>query len=203
MYQTTPTVPSFLDTDGLAARARDDGQGLTELYRRLAPALYAWAALRIQPGLRGRLEPEDVVQETWWRALDTFDRFDSSRGSFRGWLFGIATHVLLNGIRNARRRTWTRPPDLGIRDPEPQDIVDDGTRISKKVARSENTRILVDRLLALPEAERDLLVHMGLEGLTAGQAAELLGISEASAAKRWQRLRERLRTDRPLRDLLG
>ena len=45
---------------------------------------------------------------------------------------------------------------------------------------------------ALPEEERKLVVHCGLEGLPLGEVAERLGISTEAAGKRWQRLRARL-----------
>src|SRR5947207_15106904 len=74
------------------------------LYERISPGLYTWASLRILPSIRSQLDPEDVVQEVWWRALDSYSTFDSRKGSFRSWIFGIATRVLLNAFRYLRVR---------------------------------------------------------------------------------------------------
>ena len=74
---------------------KGDREGFADLYERLAPSLYAWAAIRIHPRHRGRLDPADIVQDVWWRAMDRFSRFDPAQGSFRGWLFTIATNALI------------------------------------------------------------------------------------------------------------
>jgi RNA polymerase sigma factor (sigma-70 family) len=44
----------------------------------------------------------DLTAETFARALEARQRFDRSRGSARGWLFGIAKHVLSDSVARGR-----------------------------------------------------------------------------------------------------
>jgi DNA-directed RNA polymerase specialized sigma24 family protein len=66
------------------------------------------------------------------------------------------------------------------------------TSATRRIARNDALTKFLLRVQALDEDDRALLVHCGLEGLTAGEAAERLGISRDAAAKRWQRLKAQL-----------
>jgi len=46
---------------------------------------------------------EDVVQETWLIAVRRIRSFDPGRGSFVGWLRGIAGHAIQNRLRRRKR----------------------------------------------------------------------------------------------------
>jgi RNA polymerase sigma-70 factor (ECF subfamily) len=166
--------------------ARADGTRFAEIYTRVAPALYTWAALRIPAALRPRLDPEDVVQETWVRAFERFAAFDPERGSFRPWAFGIAGHVLLKALQ------WVRDAPAAERALDPQDVPDEATSVSRRIGRDEAVRDLVGVFARLDEEERQIVVHRGLEERPFTEIAALLGIQEAAARKRWQRVRERL-----------
>jgi RNA polymerase sigma-70 factor (ECF subfamily) len=64
--------------------------------------LYAYARWRCG-GLRDRAD--EVVQEAWLTAVRRVRDFDPARGSFAGWLRGIAANLLRNrSRRDARRR---------------------------------------------------------------------------------------------------
>jgi RNA polymerase sigma factor (sigma-70 family) len=177
------------------ARVREgDREGFEALYLRIAPSIYAWSCVRIHASLKGKLDPEDVVQEVWWRAMDSFDSFDAAKGSFRTWIFRIAKHVLLNGFRRLRVRSEI-PGDLRNRRLEalPPNLASQSTSIGSRAARAEETKALLDEVASLSVDDRALFVHCALEGLSAPKAAALVGVSPDAAAKRWFRLREKLR----------
>jgi DNA-directed RNA polymerase specialized sigma24 family protein len=72
-------------------------------------------------------------------------------------------------------------------------VPDSVTAITTRLARDESVTLFLERAEQLDPIDRGILVHLGLEGLNAGEAAERLGISREMATKRWQRLRARLR----------
>ncbi len=162
-----------------------------DLYARIAPAVHAWAVLRIAPPLRARLAPEDLVQEVFCRAIEGLPGYDPARAPFRPWIFGIAAKVLLKALRSLSRKPAsshrTGAFDL---DEVPAEV----TTASRRVARSESMARFLETVDALPEEDRQLLRHRGLEGLEMAEVAERLGVSPEAARKRWQRLRERLQS---------
>lgn len=193
MQEPSDAAPPDGETQRLARLAQGGEQErFSELYGRLAPALYAWAALRIRPQQRGALDPEDVVAEVWVRAFRALPEFDPQT-SFRAWLFRIGKNVLLESFRK-----W-RPPAGGVaagsttRMFQLQHYPDSATAISQRVARLDGVQHLLEWARELEEEDRQLLVHCGLEGLSYSEAAERTGIARDTLAKRWQRLRERAR----------
>jgi len=175
-----------------------DSRSFSELYERLAPALHAWASLRIAPVHRGSLDPDDVVQEVWWRALDAFATYDARKGDFRAWIFQIANRVLLNALRSLRVRglaaaAGARPRQESL----DEDLAAQATSISQKAARSECTKQILQEVEKLDPDDRALFAYCALEGMPVSKAACLLGIGLEAAFKRWQRLRGRLRESLP------
>jgi len=181
-------------TEFHVARVRSgDRTGFAPLYDRLAPSLDAWAQLRVTATLRGFVEPGDVVQEVWWRAMDAFERYDPERSGFRPWIFQIATHVLLEWSRKRRRRMRIEPKSLAQRTESlPPELARQATSVGKGLLQHESVEKLVTIVSGMSEDDRAVFVHCGLEGLTAAEVAALVGATPEAVNKRWQRLREKL-----------
>lgn len=182
-------APSSPTTEALAARFAHDAGALAELHARIAPALFGWTYVRLPAALRGRLEPADVVQEVLCRVLARRAGFDPALGSFRAWVFGFARIVLHEGLRAVARDGRSRA-ELGLTDLG--DVPADVTSLTQRLARDESLRHFAERAAALEPEDRRLLLLRGLEGLEHEAVGQELGISGPAAAKRWQRLRERL-----------
>lgn len=185
---------SGTDTAALARRAgAGDVDGFNELYRSVAPALYAWANLHVVPALRRRLDPDDLVQEVSYRALRSISTYGPARASFRTWLFAIANNVLREAARAiARLPAGSARLDSGLLERIPSRT----TAITTRVARDEGVQRFLERLRALPDDDRSLLIYRGLEGLRFEEIGELMGESAQTLAKRWQRLRDRIQSQR-------
>jgi RNA polymerase sigma-70 factor (ECF subfamily) len=160
------------------------------LYASAVPALVAWTRLRIAGLPDGRIDVEDIVQETWVRALECFPRL-SNRSGFRHWVIGIAQNVLLEALRRDVRH-W-RGHRHRDQESHLSQCPDSVTSISRAAARDDGFARLLSLIFELPVEDRQLVLLHGLEERPLASVAERLEISEAAAGKRWQRLRAQLR----------
>lgn len=166
-------------------------------YADVAPALYAWAELRIRPQLRARLDPQDLVQEVWLRGIKNFARFDARETSFRAWIFKIGKNVMLEALRalrteNAAQPGWSPTTKMLALDGVPQSV----TSFTQRLAREDSIREFLVQAGELEEQDRMILIHCGLEEETCAEVGTKLGLTEDATIKRWQRLRGKLR-ERP------
>jgi RNA polymerase sigma factor (sigma-70 family) len=182
------------DTRRLVAKVREgEIQRFRELYERIAPSLYTWARIRSRPSQGISLEPEDLLQEVWLRAYENLREYDESRASFRSWIFGIA--------KNVAYESWRRGPTGSSADAQgsvsSSSAMDAwpamSTSIRTRVMRNETVLRILQQLESFDPVDRMLVVHCGMEDVPSTVVATRLGMGKEAVAKRWQRLRERLR----------
>ncbi|HEU5358441.1 MAG TPA: sigma-70 family RNA polymerase sigma factor [Gemmatimonadales bacterium] len=146
------------------------------LYRAHTPALYA-LALRLTGGDQG--EAEDLVQESWVRALTALRTF-RAESALRTWLCGVLVNV-----RRGRLRAEWRIVDA----PEVEPIAK---------GNGPDDAIDLERAIAtLPEGARDVYVLHDVHGYTHREIAELLGIVEGTSKSQLNRARSLLRSALP------
>lgn len=151
---------SIPDDWTLAAKVAEDGDeaAFRALYDRHTPRLLRFA-LQVTGGA-GRGLAEDVVQETWIRAVERLDAFER-RSRLATWLHGIALNVAREAIRRAA--------DEGC---DPVEIADPARSVDPE------GRIDLERALGrMPEGRRAVLVLHDLQGYTHAEIAETLGIA--------------------------
>ena len=193
--QSDPDQPWLL-------RVRSEGESaFNELYEEVAPALFAWARCRIRAGRGVHLDPADLVQEVWCRAWRGLDDLDESV-PLRPWLFRIAKNVLLESFRSHQRDERSGAMGPTTRHMVLQNAPDFATTVSRRMMRDENLAAFDRVLQGMPNAERDLILLCGLEGLPLQEVAARLGLGVEAVTKRWQRLRERLATGPGPTDIL-
>jgi RNA polymerase sigma-70 factor (ECF subfamily) len=146
------------------------------LYRAHTPALYA-LALRLAGGERA--EAEDLVQESWVRALTALRTF-RAQSALRSWLCGVLVNVHRGRIR-ADWRIVDAPDVEALADTTGRD---DAIDLERAIA-------------ALPEGARDVYVLHDVHGYTHREIAELMGIVEGTSKSQLNRARSLLRSSLP------
>jgi RNA polymerase sigma factor (sigma-70 family) len=124
---------------------------------------------------------EDVTQEAFSKALLALRR-DGAEIELRPWLYRIVRNTALNDIRDRR------PATLALADGI---VAQDG--VAEQVERREEVAELLERLRALPEAQRAAIVMRELEGLGHDEIASALGVSDGAARQAIHRARTALR----------
>jgi RNA polymerase sigma-70 factor (ECF subfamily) len=160
-------------------------------------------AVRLDPRLQGRLDPSDVLQETYLEAARQLGDYLSRPGPpFHLWLRGLAGNRLNKLHRRhlgASKRDAGRDVSLDEAVPEASSVVlaahlvGREDRPSDAAHRAELQARLAAALDQLDPLDREALVLRHFEQLSSAEAGEVLGISEAAAGKRYLRALERLR----------
>jgi len=160
---------------------------------------------RLDPRLRGRVEAADVVQEVYLQAADHREDYfrQSAAVPLFLWLRGIAGNKLLEIHRN---HLGAQLRDAGREQAPRRRASPDATSVSlfaqiaghsagpgTAAAGAELRLRLEDALVAMDPIDREALALRHFEQLTYGEAAEVLGITEDAAAKRYVRALRRLK----------
>lgn len=159
-------------------------------FERLTPRLICWAAFRLHG--RPLADAEDLAQDVLCRAWTRRAQFTG--GDFRAWVFQIAKHVLLEHARRQRKvkRVQIAEGDT-VRADQLDQVSDQLTTLTRRIARSDDVKKLLQAAGALDDTDRRLLLLCGMEELPTREAAVVVGLGEEATAKRWYRLRQKLR----------
>ncbi len=191
------------------ARAGDPA-ALGRLLEQYGNYLGLLARLQIGRRLRGKVDPSDVVQDTFLRAHRDFGQFrGGTEAELIAWLRQILAANLAGQVRRylgTQRRNLGRERNLG----DLGDVFSDGmerssralngalaasmTSPSQGAARRELAVLLADALDRLPDHYREVIILHHLEGLSLAQTAKRLGRSNDSVQKIWTRALLQLRS---------
>lgn len=190
--------------EALAERARRGEEGaLAELLRAYEPRLLRQVALRLDPSLRRRLDPADVVQEASVEALRRFPEWCRQRElSFHLWLRLITAQALAQAhrrhlgahMRDARREERAPLASQSFSAADAADaLVASMTSPTLAARRAELRARVLGALEELEELDREIVLLRHYEGLSNEEAAAELSITPAAASKRFVRALVRLR----------
>jgi RNA polymerase sigma-70 factor (ECF subfamily) len=189
-------VPELLLAQARAGEAAALGR-LLELYRNY---LRLQARALIGAGLRVRLDPSDLVQETFLEAHRDFPRFvGQSEGEVLAWLRQILVRNLADQLKRhqAHGRDYRRQQSLEAKLERSSEDVEQALAAglstpSARAAKRELTVLLADALAALPPDYREVIVLRQLEHLKFEEIAVRLGRSCGAVRMLWMRALEKL-----------
>ena len=175
-----------------------DGGAFDRLFAHYQPRLQRFVELRIDPRLRARVDPADVVQEAHLEALRRLDGFlENPALPFRLWIRRIALDRLLMARRRhvgAARRAVGREAAL----PDPSGspaaarLTESASSPSQHAGREELAARVRAAVARLPEADREIIRMRTFDGLAFEEVARRLGVEPAAARKRHGRALLRL-----------
>jgi RNA polymerase sigma-70 factor (ECF subfamily) len=180
------------DDDLLPLLRSGDEAAFSALYRRWQGRLYRFA-LRMTGS---EALAEDALQETFLVVIGGAAGYDPARGSFPGWLFGVARNQVLTRLRRESRFVPLEP-DAG----EPVHEVRAVDDIQAELLRREDVERVRGAVLDLAEPFREAVVLCDLQGLSYEDAAQAMGCPIGTVRSRLHRARgmlaERLREPAP------
>jgi len=193
------------------SRQEQAPEGITRAFERLAEPLRREIKVHCYRMLGSLHEAEDAVQETHLRAWRSFETFEG--GSFRAWLYKIATNVSLDALASrkhvqrllpdqrgpatAEMPDGTPATDVAWLEPYPdsnlEGIADDAPNPEARYTSREAVKLaFVAAIQQLPPRQRAVLLLCDVLGWAAAEVATLLGGSTASINSALQRARETL-----------
>jgi RNA polymerase sigma-70 factor (ECF subfamily) len=167
---------------GVITASLADPRAFAAIYDRHAARLFRFLIRRV-----GRDTADDLLGETFRIAFERREAFDTSYANARPWLYGIASNLL-----NRHRRTEGRRLHA-IAQLEHQESESLADAVIASVDAARHWPRVIDRVVALPDGERDALLLFAWEGLSYDDISVALGIPVGTVRSRLNRARTRVR----------
>ena len=172
----------------MRAALRGDTRSYHRLLQEVAPLLRGLAARAFAQNKLGSDDVEDVVQETLLALHLKRSTWDEHQ-PFSPWLYAIARNKVIDNLRRRGRQTHLPIDDFS-------------ELLAGEAPREELNGHDAARLLGqLKQRERDIVVAISIEGKSARQVAERLGMTEGAVRVALHRalraLAKAFRTDTP------
>lgn len=180
-FGAQPVARPTGDVDLARRVARGDADAMRQLYEAHHEALRAFA----RRTLGDAAEAEDLVHDTFLSARTALGSFEG-RSTLRTFLMSI----VVNHTRHHRRATARRIGALERLHVEPGDRVVDGEGASERRMLARRMQRLLD---ALPMDQRVAVVLCVVEERTSTEAAEIVGVPEATIRTRVFHARRKMR----------
>ena len=191
--------------EDLERRLRDgDTQALAELFSRERERLWRVVHFRMAEPLRGRLEPDDVLQEAFLAASQRLKHYaESPATSPFIWLRMIVNQTLIDLHRQhlgAQKRDAGREVSLDGA-PYPQatsasvaiQLIGAFTSPSGAAARADVLALVQTAIEQMDPIDREVLALRHFEEMSNSEVAETLGIEQKAASIRYIRALRRLK----------
>ena len=174
---------------------------LAELFSQHRDRLERLVEFRLDPRLRSRVDPADVLQESYIEIARRYrDFLDDAKVSFYVWARQITLQILIDIQRRhfGQKRTpqqevkFNRGPNESTSGSIAQVLRSQMTSPSGVAIRAEEIQQLNLALESMDEMDREVLALRHFEHLGNSEVAEALGLSVTAASNRYVRAMARL-----------
>jgi RNA polymerase sigma-70 factor, ECF subfamily len=148
---------------------RGDAEAFGSLYDHYSPAVYRFIFFRVDSAALA----EDLLSETFFRALRSMSSFQWQGKDFGAWLMTIARNLVVDHYKSGRTRLETVTDDFTGREG-----VSDGPE--KEVLDVVTSDLLRAAMRQLPAEQHECLVLRFLTGYSIAETAKSLGRSEGA-----------------------
>jgi len=187
---TATTTP--IDAEIVSALKRGDGDAFTTLVTTLHPALVRYARMYLSGGVA-----EEVVQDTWESVVTHLDQFEG-RASLKSWIYRILLNTIrTRAVREARVVPFASTgPQAGGSSPsiEPGRLVHEElgtgywpaapsqweTLPEDRLLSGEVRTLVANAVAALHPAQREVITMRDIDGWTAEEVCDALGITSVN-----------------------
>lgn len=195
---------ALTETELVEQLKNGDEQALAELFSRYRQRLERLLRFRLDPRLLGRVDADDVLQESYLAAVDRRRHYqENPPNSFFVWMRWIVLQTLVDLHRKhlgAQKRAADREQSLD----RPHggcstsvslaaNLLGAFTSPSQAAMRAEMRTRLENALESMEPIDREVLALRHFEELTNQETAEVLGIQQKAASIRYVRAIRRLK----------
>ena len=160
--------------------AEGDRDALATLYERYVSRMYSYVYYRTHH----RETAEDIVSETFLKALERISTFDPKRGNVSAWLHGIARNLIVDHFRSLK-------PMQAIEDV--WDLADD-TNIPRDADTALQVAKVREALQTLTPEQREIMILRLWDNYPFAEIAALTGKSEAACKMAFGRALQKIRS---------
>ncbi|MCC6993979.1 MAG: sigma-70 family RNA polymerase sigma factor [Deltaproteobacteria bacterium] len=174
------------DLELLQAAKAGDRAALDELLARHEQQIYRF-------GLRmcgNESDARDILQETLTAAFRNLGDY-RGEGALSTWLYQIARSFC---IKSHRRRVGEPSHTLSLEGAAAQAVPTEASAPDERAQAHEMGQIIQAAMLALPDSAREVIILRDVEGLSASEAASVIGIDVPALKSRLHRARMELRS---------
>jgi len=190
--------------DLTAKLAKGDPEALASLFSMAWERLQRMVHFRLDPRLRGRIDPDDILQEAYLAARQRIDSFELEKSnSVFVWLRLIVGQTMIDVHR---RHLGSKMRDAGqevslqrFASPMASSVsmsmhLLGGLTSPSQAAMKNEISVMLDETLAEMEPmDREVLVLRHFEELSNKEVSELLGIQRSTASNRYVRALQKLK----------
>ncbi len=183
-----PSDERFSDEDLVLRVQKGDADSFSVLADRWADRAYNLALSMV----KNTADAEEVVQEGLLNAFRALPRFKHG-SSFGTWLYRIITNAALIRLRKSAREVFLDGADEDAPKKIPPGLVDWTDTPLDDLINQETRRLMDEAIETLPLDQRMVFVLRDVDGVPAGEVAEILDLSVPAVKSRLHRARVQLR----------